>query len=1794
MPNLSGRLFANSTRSALPVSRLRVRALRSSSLVTGALVSLPVLVGACQGHGGGHGHQPGSEGSAGAPGTGASGQAFVVAYDIPQGHTARELAVVGQQSVTLHEAARVEADGEAFGAIANTGSEPLELKKDAESGAATSVGDLLVGPGAGVHGDATSAGSVAAGSGSSAGTIDGATTEDAEIALTRIERTVTFPGTMAPAKRVPAEEAAPEETLAPGYYAALLVKEQGRVTLPSGDYYFDQLRVGEQGTLVLDDAAGPINLYVRQKLDFDGTWEHAGEGVARLTLVYLGESDVKLADPFEGTLLAPGANLKLIAPAGAAQPEPEREEHGGHWGFWPWRGRHDGRRAGGEPHGSGSWGWGSWGRDHDHDHDDRYRGRRRGHDHDHHHGHGHGHDQDGDPSQVREPAYVGAFVGRSVSIGAGVTVLHQPSPPEAGPAGGGRFVTFEFPLPGGVSPGEIDIGSIAGTDIGGGVIIDHGCDPGTSLVTSSAQGPLSVGGGSQLSNIVSVGSVRLSSGTTLSGAVSSAGGISALGAEIGGTQQAHATLGTTRTLRWDVTFPGGALPELQLAAGRARVLYPEVYGPVTVAAGATLYLRSGEYYFESLSALAGASVVLDSAGGPVVLNVRDELRLEGNVSGLGGVQPQLFVAYAGSRTALVSGAFDGSLVAPRARISVLGGEHRGQFLGRTVNVASGVKLHQCGAEWDYILGTPLVEPVRISFGPSPVFLSASGEGDNTQSAPGFTQFQIPDLFPVTRGNAGNGTAVFSFSTPGGERVSCTYRGGASVAHPETLLEVAKGREFLFERCSNGALAGSSATGSDFSLDVQGDPQGPGGSAAIAQGLGDGCDEALRAPISPARSIEMLQSFSWASAPAVAETNEDGTPTLYYANIYLRNEVERELLDRFLIHYSGKPFFDDELEALYKGKCGPLDLSGDGNGLFVFAILPGKTYNRIRAAVTNDDIRPEERVMFQAIVLREPPEALKNANGSLDYEYLKEAGYYYLGLRELPADGALDHTALPGGAAKAFIDAIEFVATVARDVGRGVIDVLGEIDRFAQGEVTVRLDIDVRSRVPAFAGGPLLRGWGPEAGREAGLRGVRVEIRQWAQRLYTLGIPVPTAFHAHTNRDGAVSVRVAKGGGGIGGATSARGDSGLCVDMENNSAKVTHFLLANTVCDFRALDLTSINSGATGRSVFGGFERDVEASLSTSAYDMAVLSEATNTFDYVREVVGTKLRPARILTGSYATLLSGGKNIPWAPCFGFPNTVADTAFLATLGIPIVGTITNVLTTSDIVVPPAAHIERDFGVMTHEYGHFTLCGLMDIYAEDRHAAFSALIKDVALEGATPQPQDHSRVIHESFADFIAGQVMGGADYIPLRQAIFTGGMSFCNDTGNDCWDRNFFSQANGTEAISRVGTLLHDAFDGHAKFALAPTNGDIWTGNAAGMTLATAGYGDARDEEVRLGGPRLNDFVDAFLFENVRQSIEDNGHPDHSFRMSSLEEALGEVVLLEHSWCQACDMFLPHTQSVAGLNQLQRWEACRDDERVRSAIGSPPSADVRMDVRDCRVCLPDEVSGSTGICRRCAATEFVSGNTCVACGPGSVPVGGGCAACGVNQISIGNRCVECPLGKGPDRSRNVCVDCAIDASLDWSTMADPACSSATLSQIDAPGDVCPDQFWVEVINLNGVSSDGRSSDFWVAVDLATDIEERLQCLSTDVQGTLAGITAGGTTFELSSVSSTEPSYCDPAAGGFFCIDGRCVHDANLSLSSAEVSAGRTSVQIMGKAVGLSGTLPVAVNVATTACINEPPPR
>ena len=130
-------------------------------------------------------------------------------------------------------------------------------------------------------------------------------------------------------------------------------------------------------------------------------------------------------------------------------------------------------------------------------------------------------------------------------------------------------------------------------------------------------------------------------------------------------------------------------------------------------------------------------------------------------------------------------------------------------------------------------------------------------------------------------------------------------------------------------------------------------------------------------------------------------------------------------------------------------------------------------------------------------------------------------------------------------------------------------------------------------------------------------------------------------------------------------------------------------------------------------------------------------------------------------------------------------------------------------------------------------------------------------------------------------------------------------------------------------------------------------------------------------------------------------------------------------------------------------------------------------------------------------------------------------------------------------------------------------------------------------MEVVNLDGTSPDGRSSDFAIKVDLAEDITDPAECLLTEVQGALAE-QQGSNLVPLSSVASTEPDLCQVISTPpfDFCLEGQCVHRVDFSVTSAEVGAGRTSVRVMGNATGSAGNLPVEVSIATTNCITGPP--
>ncbi|WP_437330110.1 M4 family metallopeptidase [Sorangium sp. So ce381] len=125
-----------------------------------------------------------------------------------------------------------------------------------------------------------------------------------------VEHTITFdfPALAQPNVTVELDQSHP---LAPGGYGHLSLQPGARLLLSSGDYYFDALDAVEPGSaFVLNERKGPVRIFVNAPFAFRGSVTSTSVP-AELTLGVLGAGEVHFESPFQGTLIAPDADLVL-------------------------------------------------------------------------------------------------------------------------------------------------------------------------------------------------------------------------------------------------------------------------------------------------------------------------------------------------------------------------------------------------------------------------------------------------------------------------------------------------------------------------------------------------------------------------------------------------------------------------------------------------------------------------------------------------------------------------------------------------------------------------------------------------------------------------------------------------------------------------------------------------------------------------------------------------------------------------------------------------------------------------------------------------------------------------------------------------------------------------------------------------------------------------------------------------------------------------------------------------------------------------------------------------------------------------------------------------------------------------------------------------------------------------------------------------------------------------------------------------------------------------------------------
>ncbi|HEY3234808.1 MAG TPA: hypothetical protein VGJ84_08820, partial [Polyangiaceae bacterium] len=183
------------------------------------------------------------------------------------------------------------------GAVVSSGT--LEIEARARVGSSWSHGDARVGDGAEVAGDLIVGGTLNRGNDS----ISGAVVQRAYVPRHSLEWHVVFP--VGPQENVDVSNSV--QRLLPGSYGNVRVINNGTLVLRTGVYRTDSLSLYSGSTLELVTEAGPVVIYVQNKLLLEGTLGKSTQ--QKLLLGYFGSFADLSRTSFRGTFIAPDSQV---------------------------------------------------------------------------------------------------------------------------------------------------------------------------------------------------------------------------------------------------------------------------------------------------------------------------------------------------------------------------------------------------------------------------------------------------------------------------------------------------------------------------------------------------------------------------------------------------------------------------------------------------------------------------------------------------------------------------------------------------------------------------------------------------------------------------------------------------------------------------------------------------------------------------------------------------------------------------------------------------------------------------------------------------------------------------------------------------------------------------------------------------------------------------------------------------------------------------------------------------------------------------------------------------------------------------------------------------------------------------------------------------------------------------------------------------------------------------------------------------------------------------------------------
>jgi len=1253
--------------------------------------------------------------------------------------------------------------------------------------------------------------------------------------------------------------------------------------------------------------------------------------------------------------------------------------------------------------------------------------------------------------------------------------------------------------------------------------------------SSANRGELIVGYDARVGTVRSALALRLRDRSRVEGnAIAGGSVVRGTGSVVTGTVQANRPI-TRETKTWSVKAPATSQGPITVEGDTRKLLAPGTYGALIVRPRGTLTLQSGIYVFDSVLLEPQSQLRIASTAGPVQVIIKQAFTHRGAIGATDRGIPQLIVGYLGTTLARIEASFTGALIAPNADLLFSAARpagHRAFIHGKTVTFEPDAVVAKYPMDWTAVLGptaymppapgTPVYELPSPSLSSSQVDVpgDATGPVTVTKTLGTAVSFELPATYPVSGGTLGNGIVTLTFSEAGGTEVICTYQGGSSTAQPATAQELNLGRTMHFVSCSDGLPAATTRRADSLDVTVTPSPGYP--VSVLAPITKDGsCGELLEL-LTPAETYSMVENFDWSTRPKVAERDAQNRPTLFYAWVYVADEDDLYALRKLFIHRLQRPLFADELSK-FDDRCGAITNPGDGRGQFVPALIPGITYNKMIDALTSTEV-DGDREIFEAVILRDPPASVRTPQGSVDFDQLKASGFRYLSYE---ADAFAPPPAIGENAfvAKIVTDVLSWVGQAAQDAAAWFGQAFGDLSVELNGGALITFHMQALNLDSDFGRTPLIRAWGPWRGAPLAAEGVEVTMLQW------FGPMIPSEEQGRTNLFGAVNLEIAQ--------NNIRGN-GLCMELGSPAAIITDFLVPSGLCDFRSWDPATGQQGLPFSWLPHVTAQRAHLVLSEHPR-VSMLYQADDVYQYSKQVIGFTPKQARILGGAWAETFSQSDSdgkLPYAPCLNYANSFSDTAAMAaalgggiggtvvaavlpglgTAAVAIAGTVAyvgaSVLFNSDIVVPESSPHTKTRHTMTHEYGHYLLCSLMQDWNMESidHLVWGTIFNTAGYTSPVVN-------LNEAFADFITGQVAGGAVYHWFNAAQFgVNGATlqgnrpgFCTPplvatSGPWCWDTNLrgstLSTSTGRErfrSIGRFATLFHDVFDGSGlgNTAVAPYDADFWMHSSSSgsppvgalpLILAGGNYNntDSGLERVALPGPAIRRMAQVWA-EGLESFPVTMGPPpilvdpiDERKIYMGLNQAMLESTP-STSWCDRARVLALHqvtdTLSVAPT-VAELFLVGQNDPFLAGVLGPPPADARRLRAEDCQMCPPGLVTAPDGSCQ-------------VGCPPDVV----------LNGVGLGGN---------------------VTTTLSFDTNTSP------------PGDLCPELFILRIDNFDAIAMAAMEAELGPAIPSAASCGLAYSLKqTTSLAGTLSTSTA--------SIAPGQGTYNDCVGGGVGCVVG-----------------------------------------------------